>query len=79
MPTALRVNNFRFFFYSNEGVEPPHVHVEFGGDGYAKYWLTPIVLDRSRGLDNPRLGEIRDLIEQHHQLLLNAWNDHLAQ
>src|SRR3989442_1801226 len=27
MPTLLRVEGFRFFFFSNEGQEPPHVHV----------------------------------------------------
>ena len=35
MPTLLRVEGFRFFFYSNERQEPPHVHVE-KGDGEAK-------------------------------------------
>ena len=28
MPTLLRFEGFRFFSYSNEGQEPPHVHVE---------------------------------------------------
>jgi Domain of unknown function (DUF4160) len=32
MPTLLRIEGFRFFFYSSEGQEPPHVHVE-KGDG----------------------------------------------
>lgn len=27
MPTVLRVAGYRFFF-SNEGNEPPHIHVE---------------------------------------------------
>jgi hypothetical protein len=35
MPTLLRVEGFRFFFFSNEGQEPPHVHVS-KGDGLAK-------------------------------------------
>jgi hypothetical protein len=36
MPTVLRVSGFRFFFYSMEGDEPPHIrfleawHVHFG-------------------------------------------------
>ena len=36
MPTILRLEGYRFFFYSNEGSprEPPHVHVE-RGDGDA--------------------------------------------
>jgi hypothetical protein len=32
MPTVLRVGPYRFFFYSNEGQEPPHIHVKAGGD-----------------------------------------------
>ncbi len=42
MPTILRVDGFRFFFFSNEGFEPSHVHIE-SGDGYAKFWLNPVV------------------------------------
>ena len=30
MPTVLRVGASRYFFYSNEGTEPPHIHVEYG-------------------------------------------------
>ncbi len=28
MPTVLSVSGFRFFFYSLEGAEPSHIHVE---------------------------------------------------
>jgi hypothetical protein len=34
MPTVLRIGPYRFFFYSNEGHEPPHIHVE-SADGEA--------------------------------------------
>ena len=30
-----------FFFYAEEGTEPPHVHVD-KGDGSAKLWLQPL-------------------------------------
>jgi len=32
-----------FFFFSDEGWEPPHVHVERGG-GVVKYWLKPVAM-----------------------------------
>ncbi|MBI3682024.1 MAG: DUF4160 domain-containing protein [Acidobacteria bacterium] len=38
MPTLLRVRGYRFFFFSLEGREPPHMHVAHGGR-YAKFWL----------------------------------------
>jgi hypothetical protein len=38
VPTVLRWNGYRFFFFSNEGAEPPHIHVDKGG-ATAKFWL----------------------------------------
>jgi len=38
MPTVLRWGPYRAFFYSNEGGEPPHIHVRSGGFE-AKFWL----------------------------------------
>ncbi|NLE29049.1 MAG: DUF4160 domain-containing protein [Phycisphaerae bacterium] len=38
MPTVFRVGKYRFFFFSGEGNEPAHIHVE-SGDSYAKFWL----------------------------------------
>ncbi len=38
MPTILFVMGWRFFFYSNEGNEPIHIHCRKGGRE-AKYWL----------------------------------------
>ena len=48
MPTILRVDGHRFFFFSNESGEPPHIHVETA-DNYAKFWLSPVELDRAIG------------------------------
>ena len=32
MPTVLRIGPYRFHFYSREGNEPPHIHVQAGED-----------------------------------------------
>ena len=48
MPTVLRVSGARFFFYSLEGTEPPHIQVE-QGDAVAKFWLDPVDHANSRG------------------------------
>ena len=40
MPTVLREEGYRFYFYSHEPNEPPHVHVDKGGST-AKFWLEP--------------------------------------
>ena len=48
MPTLLRVGPYRFFFYSNEGSEPGHVHVT-PGNSEAKFWLANCELASSFG------------------------------
>ena len=30
MPTVLLLLHYRFYFYSRENNEPPHIHVEWG-------------------------------------------------
>ncbi|MCE3003638.1 MAG: DUF4160 domain-containing protein [Xanthomonadaceae bacterium] len=74
MPTVLRHGAFRLFFYSNEGAEPPHVHVECG-ESVAKYWLSPVQLAESRGFRSHELGRVRELVTQHRELLLERWHE----
>jgi hypothetical protein len=47
MPEVFREGPYRFFFFSMEGTEPPHIHVE-AAERYAKFWLEPIILAQSR-------------------------------
>ncbi|MBZ5579241.1 MAG: DUF4160 domain-containing protein [Acidobacteriia bacterium] len=46
MPTVLRSGPYRFFFYSADRDEPPHVHGE-REDSAAKFWLSPVRLSSS--------------------------------
>jgi hypothetical protein len=77
MPTVLRIGRFRFFFFSNEGREPPHVHVKAGGDE-AKFWLDPVGLAANYGFNGRELNEIERLVRQHQVQLVEAWNEHWA-
>jgi hypothetical protein len=77
MRTVLRVGRFRLFFYSNEGQEPPHIHIRAGADE-AKFWLDPIALAANHGFNGRDLGEIERLIDQHRATLLEAWDEHLG-
>ena len=49
MPTVMRLFGWRFHFYSDEGSEPPHIHVNTG-DGECKFWLAPVRLARDIGI-----------------------------
>lgn len=77
MPTVLRIEAYRFFFYSLEGSEPPHIHIE-RGDDIAKYWLDPVSLARSRGFRAHELNRLRALVTEHRVTFMEAWNVHFG-
>jgi hypothetical protein len=77
VPTVLRVDGHRFFFYSNEGNEPPHIHVQTA-EKYAKFWLTPIQLADSFGYNKKELQRIQNIIAEHSELLREAWNEYFT-
>lgn len=68
MPTVLRIGAFRFHFYSDEGQEPPHIHIETN-EGECKFWLDPIRLARNKGVSGADLRHLERLVFEHHGLL----------
>ena len=77
MPTVLRVSGFRFFFYSLDGSEPQHIHVEHG-DSVAKLWLNPVGVAESHGFRPHELNGIRALVIEHRVTFAEAWNAHFG-
>lgn len=75
MPTILRIGRYRFHFYSDEGREPPHIHVA-ASDGECKFWLRPIRLASNRGIAPSDLRDIERLIYEHVLLLVSKYNEH---
>lgn len=75
MPTVLRLLNWRFHFYSDEGAEPPHIHVDTG-DGECKFWLEPVRLARSEGVKPVELRRIENVIVEREAFFLEKWHDY---
>ena len=75
MPTVMRIGPYRFFFFSLEEREPPHMHVDHAGN-YAKFWLDPVSLARVRGFRSHELTEIRNLLEENLAFFMEKWNEH---
>lgn len=75
MPTVHRERGFRVYFWSNERNEPPHVHVE-SGDGYAKVWLSPVVLALSVGYSAHEVRDLLAIVRNHRDEMEQAWHDH---
>jgi len=78
MPEILRERGYRFFFFSREGNEPRHVHIE-KAENYAKFWLDPLELAESRGFRSSDLREIHNLVEAHRKTIIVAWDEHFSQ
>jgi hypothetical protein len=73
MPTMLRSGPYRFFFYSGDADEPPHVHVE-RDENTAKFWLSPVRLQTSGGFKPVEVRRIQRLVEQQRETLLRSWD-----
>lgn len=81
MPVVLRLNGFKFFFYSDEGepLEPAHIHV-FKAGSEAKFWLQPSVqLARNDGFDARTLRRIFTMVAEHRSVLEEAWHVYFSQ
>ena len=51
MPTVLRIGPYRFYFYSHEPNEPPHIHVD-QDDLAANFWIDPVGMARNLGISD---------------------------
>jgi hypothetical protein len=74
MPVVLRERGFTFRFYSQDFMEPPHVHVS-AGEGIAKVWVESSRIEYHHGFSKPELNRIRKIIAAHRQQILEQWRD----
>ncbi|WP_017293691.1 DUF4160 domain-containing protein [Geminocystis herdmanii] len=77
MPTVLRYKGYRFYFYSHEPNEPPHIHVDKDNLS-AKFWLSPIFLARNIGFSGKELRKIQSIVESNQTNFLEAWNEYFS-
>lgn len=73
MPTVLRSGPYRFYFYSHEPNEPPHIHVDRDNLS-AKFWLDPVALARNLGFSAKELSRLQKIVNQNRGLFLEAWH-----
>jgi hypothetical protein len=79
MPTLLRLNGFRFFFYSNENNEPIHVHVN-KADANGKIWLEPsISVEYLIGFTKSEERQILAIVDANMDNFKNKWNEYFTQ
>jgi hypothetical protein len=77
MPTILIIKGYRLFFFSNEGSEPVHIHIE-KAECYAKFWLDPLCVVINYGFTGKELREISDIVEKNELLIREKWDEHFS-
>ncbi len=74
-PTIFRSGPYRFFFYSGDHVEPPHIHVQKDAR-IAKFWLKPVRLQSSGGFRPNEICRIQRIIEKRESDFLEYWHEY---
>lgn len=73
MPTLLLWNGYRFYFFSHELGEPPHVHIDKAAHT-AKFWLKPVALASSYGFKDNQLRLLAKKVREEQKFFLEAWH-----
>ena len=74
MPTILRLDGYRFFFFSDEHM-PEHIHVE-KADSYARIELLSLKVTDSYNITSKELKKIVELVRENRIKLEEGWNEH---
>lgn len=77
MPAILRIGPYRFYFFSHEPNEPPHIHVD-RDQMSAKFWLNPVALARNMGFNPKDLTHLQRMIKAHQTEFLEAWHGYFG-
>jgi hypothetical protein len=75
MPTLLRWRGRRFYFYSSDADEPPHVHVDHSGRTI-KIWLDTLKVAYNDGYPMREVTAILDIVDRNRERLLEGWREY---
>ncbi len=76
MPTIKGIPGpHRFFFYSFDCNEPPHVHIR-RENMVCKFWIEPVALAQNHGFSAQELNQIRATIQTNLGRIQEAWHEH---
>ena len=77
MPAILRIGAYRFYFYSHEPNEPPHIHIDRDNLS-AKFWLQSVSLAQNIGFPAKELRKLQSLVIKNQTQLLEAWYEYFG-
>ena len=74
MPTVLRIDGYRFFFFSDEHT-PEHIHIE-KGDSYARIEIESLKVTDTYNLNNKELKKLVSLVTKNKDKLKGTWDEY---
>ena len=77
MPTVLKIDGFRFFFFSDEHT-PEHIHIE-KGDSYIRIEIESLKMTNSYNINSKETKKLVNLVSEHKDKLREAWNEYFKQ
>ena len=77
MPTVFRKDGCRFYFYSHEPNEPPHVHID-KGEATIKVWLESLEVAKSRGFRAHEISGIINMVSEHQAMFTEKWYEYFG-
>jgi len=77
MPTVLKIDGYRFFFFSDEHT-PEHIHIE-KGDSYIRIEIESLKVTNSYNINSKETKKLVKLVTQNKDKLREAWNEYFKQ
>lgn len=77
VPTVLQIGPYRFYFYSHEPNEPPHIHVD-RDKMTAKFWIRQVAVAVNLGFSKTELHELSKLVSKHQKQFLEKWQGYFG-
>ncbi len=77
MPAILRTGPYRFYFYSHEPNEPPHIHIDRDASS-VKFWLEPVSMARNVGFSAKELRKLQLIVQENKTALSEAWHEYFS-
>ncbi|OYY71532.1 MAG: hypothetical protein B7Y44_00735 [Sphingomonadales bacterium 28-55-16] len=77
MPTIFCQDGCRFYFYSHEPHEPPHVHID-RGEATIKVWLASLEVAKSRGFRAHEISDIIAMVSDHQLMFTEKWHEYFG-
>ncbi|MBI4925293.1 MAG: DUF4160 domain-containing protein [Bdellovibrio sp.] len=75
-PTVIILEGYRFFFFSEEGNERPHIHVK-KENRLCKFWISPkIKLAKNTRFKDFELKRIEAFVLENQKILLRRWYEY---